>query len=400
VLANKAMDQFGGSESYLITVAEQLQRLGHEVIAYTPEPGGAADIASERGIRVASSPDELPAGVDGTLAQDGMTAYQLAALYPEARRVYVSHSTYWEPQRPPQLPHACHAVVALNDLAKRRCEALAHCPELVRLRQPVDVRRFRFGVRRPEPRRVLAFGNHWTGERYRIVADACEELGLELELVGFFGRITSAPELDIADADVVIGLGRCVLEAMALGRAAYVYGVHGGDGWVTPDSYHGLEAEGFAGRATDKAIDARRLRADLERFDPGMGIANRDLALRHHDAGFHAEELVELFRTIEARPADGRAPFDELSRLVRIHWETELRASKLESKATANVVQRQDAERERDRWRAEYEHTASRLRELHAAYNRLIGTRRWRFVSALAKPLDLYRRYRGRAGPG
>ena len=35
----------GGSESYLLTVAEQLDRLGHEVVIYTPEPGGGVAVA-------------------------------------------------------------------------------------------------------------------------------------------------------------------------------------------------------------------------------------------------------------------------------------------------------------------------------------------------------------------
>ena len=41
----------------------------------------------------------------------------------------------------------------------------------------------------------------------------------------------------MADADIVVGYGRSVLEAMAMGRAAYVWDHAGGDGWVTPETY-------------------------------------------------------------------------------------------------------------------------------------------------------------------
>jgi hypothetical protein len=399
VLANKSLTLLGGSEAYLITVGEQLQRLGHEVVAYSPELGEAASSVRARGLRVASALHELPAEVDGVLAQDSVVACELAEVYPETVRVYVAHSLHWEQHSPPQLRDVSHSVVTLNDSVRRRCEALAQCPELVRLRQPVNLRRFRHELRRVRPRRVLAFGNYWVGPRDQILFEACEGAGLELAHVGLHHRTSATPELDIAEADIVVGVGRCIVEAMAAGRAAYVYGSAGGDGWVTPESYPALEADGFTGRATDTAVDARRLRAELEAFDPDMGDANRALAFRNHDVGPHAAALVDLFRSIEPRPVGGQAPLTELARLVRIQWETEVRAGQSAWKTQELVEERDCVAEERDRWQEEYGRTATELRELHDAYNRLIATRRWRFAQALGKPLDMLRRLRrgGRA---
>ena len=45
-------------------------------------------------------------------------------------------------------------------------------------------------------------------------------------------------ELD-DDAELVLGRGQAVVEALAEGRAAYVYGDDGGDGWVTPRALRG-----------------------------------------------------------------------------------------------------------------------------------------------------------------
>ena len=88
------------------------------------------------------------------------------------------------------------------------------------------------------------------------------------------------PELEIADADIVVGYGRSALEGMAAGKAVYVYDHGGGDGWVTAESYPALEANGFAGSATDDVIDKERLRADLLAYDADMGLVNRELARR------------------------------------------------------------------------------------------------------------------------
>jgi hypothetical protein len=396
VLANRALTLLGGSEAYLITVGEHLQRLGHDVIAYASQQGEAAACARDRGIRVTSDREQLPDRLDGVLAQDTVTAYQMAELYPDAVRLYVAHSHFWVQHRPPQLRGVSHAVVVLNDYVRHHLEAHAELPEVVRLRQPVDVTRFGVGVRRTKPRRVLAFGNYWGGTPHQILIDACEAVGLELDHVGLYGRTSITPELDIAEADIVVGVGRCILEAMASGRAAYVYSIAGGDGWVTPERYQGMEANGFGGNMTGASVTADRLRRDLGEFDPEMGVSNRNLVFAHHRAETHAAELVGLFRRLDARPAAGDAPLEELSRLSRVGWEAEMRARQLAWKVQQQAAERDRMEDERNRWRAEYERTASRLGELHDAYNRLIATRRWRFAQALGKPLDLVRRVRAR----
>ena len=106
---------------------------------------------------------------------------------------------------------------------------------------------------------------------------------------------TATPEHAIANADMVFALGRSALEGMAAGRAVYVYGAVGGDGWVTPDRYPAMEADGFAGLSDrGMTIDAARLTADLAEWKQLMGEVNRDLVLSNHEAREHAIELVSL----------------------------------------------------------------------------------------------------------
>ena len=106
---------------------------------------------------------------------------------------------------------------------------------------------------------------------------------------------------------------------MACGRAAFVYDWSGGDGWVTPDSYPALEADGFAGRG-EAVLDAAGLAAALGNYDRTMGAVNRDLVVAHHRANVHVQELVEIFRRL-VPPADRPvAPYTEMARLVRLEW--------------------------------------------------------------------------------
>jgi hypothetical protein len=324
VLANRGLNGFGGSETYLITAGDYLQRLGHEVTLLGLEAGPAAELAQSRGLEVRTRAEDLPAEADATIAQDGEVAHALAERYPGAVRLFVVHSIYFEMQSPPQLPGVADIAVTLNERTRSHCQAMAYGGEVVRLRQPVDTMRFGLAARTGDrARRVVALSNNLGGLRAAMLAQACSDLGLEFELIGRNGRVTGQPEHEIGTADVVVGVGRSVLEAMAAGKAAYVYDGDGGDGWVRPETYAMLEADGFAGIATDAVIDLPRLRRDLADFDPAMGEANRDLARRHHGAGPHAVELVELIE--KSAPSSSPAPevLAEITRMWRVQRRVE-----------------------------------------------------------------------------
>ena len=328
VIGQLHLGAVGGAETYVLTVAEQLQRLGHGVTVLTSELGEAAALGIERGLEIRGSEDELPDGCDVVLANDSVTAYRLRERYPTPALVYVVHADEYDLCLPPQVPEVVQAAVVLNERVARLVRALGHVPEVVRLRQPVDTKRFfpRTPLRDPA-RRVLLLGNWVHGDRRDVVFEACASHGLECVQLGFRqGTATLEPELELCRADIVIGKARVIVEAMASGRAAYVYDHNGGDGWVTPDRYDLLEQDNFGGQAEPVIADPDRLRRDLAGYSRDMGLANRDLAVVNHSASKHAQSLVELFQRLV--PADRRvdAPFRELARLVRVGWLSEWRA--------------------------------------------------------------------------
>ena len=328
VIGQLHLGAVGGTETYALTVAEQLQGLGHGVTVFTLELGQSAALGLARGLEIRGSEDELPEACDIVLANDAVTAYRLAERYPTAVVVFVVHADEYDLCVPPQVPDVVQAAVVVHDRVGRRVRALGHVPEVVRLHQPVDTKRFlpRTPLRDPA-RRVLMLGNWVHGDRRDLVFDVCASLGLDCVQLGFRGdAATLEPELEIGRADIVIGKGRVIIEAMACGRAAYVYDHNGGDGWVTPDRYALLEADNFGGQAEPTVIDANRLRRDLAGYSRLMGPVNRDLAFVNHSANRHAQSLVELFQQLV--PGDRRvvAPLRELARLVRVGWLSEWRA--------------------------------------------------------------------------
>jgi hypothetical protein len=409
---------FGGSETYNLTLAREFERLGHDATIYSPNHGEMAEYARAQGIRVLSY-SQLPATCDLVIASDAATCHELAGRYTDGITLMVAHSADHMLQAPPQLPDQCDGVIVLNDRVGRAVEARAWHAPLLRLCQPLALERFwNVGACRPRAESALVSTHYVDGPRAHVIEEACRANGLRVSWIGATTQSTPTPELAIADADLVIGLGRTALEAMAAGRAAYVYGVAGGDGWVTAGRYAAMEADGFAGTAfPDVHIDVTRMSAELGEWTATMGEYNRDLASAHHGVREHAVAVIGFVR--ELAPAAGPAPVtpsEELARLIRLHWRSDRRATENEREASrlraeladrdlrVGALREQLADRDR-RVGALHEQLADRDRRvgaLHeqlvarqAEYDRLLDTRRYRLAARLAAPLDRWRIGRG-----
>jgi hypothetical protein len=349
VLGTLEFGAIGGAATYTLTVAGELQLLGHEVTIFAGETGELAGAAEDRGIRVASGEGALPDDCDVIYAQDRATAYLLADRFPGRPQALCMHSGSSELDRwqPPQLPGIVGAVVVLHERLARRAAAFAQHEEIVRLRQPVDLARFaQRGMIGESPRRVLLLGNNLNGDRREHLLRAFEEIGADHVERGRYGsRSTLNPEQEINQVDIVIGSGRSIVEAMACGRAAFVYDSLGGDGWVTSQSYPALEEINFAHASGDGALlTPEKVTAALQEYRQSMGSVNLDLARLHHSASRHAEELVALFERLEPMNPPANTPLRELARMSRVQWQTESRALGHAHEARLLSSKLQDAE--------------------------------------------------------
>jgi hypothetical protein len=322
----------GGSESYLLTVAEQLQRLGHGVSLYAAERGPGVAVAQQRAIPLCE-PGQLPDEFDAAVVQDAAVSYELAAQRPGTPQLFVAHSESFDLQAPPQFGEAVRVVVALNDRVAARMRSFAAERQVVRLRQPIDTERFTPRGRLPRrPRRALLLSNAPHEDRVGMLEEACAGAKIELVRVGGRDGQTTDPREALHGVEIVIGYGRSVLEGMACGRAAYVYDWNGGEGWVTPKSYRRIEADGFAGRSGETIVEGDRIRKDLRKYTRTMGPVNHDLVLAYHRANVHAQEMVDLLGELGVPgSAPDPEPLREMARLVRLEWRARVEVQKLAS---------------------------------------------------------------------
>ena len=202
-----------------------------------------------------------------------------------------------------------------------------------------------------------------------------------------------------------MGTGRCILEAMSCGKPAYVCGPAGTDGWVTPELYPALEADGFSGRATERVVDEDTLRAEIQRFDLSVAEGNRDLVRLNHDAREHCVALAELLGAGRGPARGGALPSDELARLVRLEWLSETRANEVAIENKSLRYRIDALARENTLLHARTRQAEQRLVEVRAAraeldqrlaqlqrYEDFTATRRYRMAVALARPIEFARR--------
>jgi hypothetical protein len=248
----------------------------------------------------------------------------------------------------------------------------------VRLRQPIDIERFyQQGPPRERPAEVLLLGNYLRGQRRAVVTGVCEELGLRCTQLGRDSQMSPEPVAAIGRADIVIGYGRSILEAMACGRAAYVLDHLGADGWVTADSYPAMERDGFTGMQSGRHPTPEELRADLLRYDAGMGLVNESLVVSHHSSFVHARELSELLTSVAAGARQKLDSGRELARLARMQWHADWRFHELERDVQAMRAQLREQE--------------LRTREAEQRAADLASTLRWRVAQRIMAPLDRLR---------
>ena len=398
VIGTLALSSPGGTETYCLTVARELDRLGHEATLFAEEFGLLAERAAAGGFRIAWSADELPADCDAVLANDSITASLLAERYPGTRLVYCFHSPVYDVQLPPLAPGAIDALVVPSERFAARARALALDVPLVRLRQPIDLERFApTDPPRSPPRTAVLLGNYLEGRRRDALVETWAAGGVECVTVGERAEFSFDVRREIADADIVVGKARAALEGMACGKAVYVFDAWGGDGWVTSERYPALEADNFAGLATDRPIERGQMAADLERYDPDMGWINRELVVRHHAAGAHVSELLEVLRGPAPRRPDSASGAGAMARVARTAWHAERRASSAEREASdlrrrvAELAARAARAEEADALASDRDAWQARAAEAERQLGELLSSGRVRAGLSLGRCLDRLR---------
>lgn len=291
ILISSLVLDLSGTPTYTLTLYNELTRRGHDVTVWSPGGGSLA-----KRMNAVAALDGM-ARPDVIFAQMNVCAEELREVFPDVPMIFCAHGVTPETETPPSVDIQQYVVIN-EDVAENLVAHGVHLDNIEIIRDFVDTERFR--PTRPlsaELKRVLFVSNYKKWKSHAVVVKACEKLGLELKCCGSpHGRCREI-EKEIDWADLVIGSGRVVLEAMACGRPVISFNCYNerrGDGYLTPDVYLESRTRNFAQRKCRHVFDVDGLMGEIRKYDPADGVVNRLLALMHHDHTLGTDRVLNL----------------------------------------------------------------------------------------------------------
>lgn len=303
LLTNEHLQDLGGSETATYTIARALKGAGHEVDVFTRVLGRVSARLQVEGFEVTYQLGSLRGRrYDCAHVHHNSCARLVRDVFPKLPMVYLGHGVLPSLEAPPPkaVRVAVHAAVSEEIAALWREKFGADCgvDRVDIVRNAIDLVRFRPGKPiRERCERILVIRGPKNLAPWR---EAARQMSAEITFVG--GKENSVWEIEdeINRADLVVGVGRCVLEAMACGRAVFVMNQQTGDGILTEEKYfesrkHNLSGRRYGYEFADVASIMREVIVDY-RACP-MSTMNRTLVEHYHDAYDCAKRLTGLYET-------------------------------------------------------------------------------------------------------
>lgn len=272
LLTNHELDHRFGTQLYVRDVALGLARRGHTAVVFSPRLGDVAAELRDAGLAVVDDLERVGPPPDVIHGHHLLETAAAVTRFPGVPAIFICHG--WLPwqEEPPRLPRVRRYLAVDARRRERVATALGIPPSEVEI-LPNFVDLARLPPRAPlppTPRRALVFSNQSSAPGFLpAVRTACRHCGIgDLEVVGLAaGNCAADPGALLAGFDLVFARGRAALEAMAVGAAVVLCDAEGDGPLVTPANVAALRDLNFGFQALVEPHSARRLAAEIRRFD-------------------------------------------------------------------------------------------------------------------------------------
>lgn len=294
-----------GSSTYTFTLASELLKKAHDVHVFSPFPEIMAKKLRQKGVKVYENLEKVAdEKYTCIIAQHNILALMVRSIKPEVPMIFLSHGVLL-PQAflevPPSIDVNIQKYIAVSEEVKNNLVSNHHiCAENVEIvRNFVDVSRF-FPQKEinKSPEVVLFISNRFAPRVYKTIEKACETLKLKFIVIGKVKSVTNIEDY-INKADIVISLGRGILEAMACGRAAIVYDYQSGDGMITEENITEIRKHNFSGRRFKKDYDVMDLIQEIKKYKKSMGKINREIILKDYNVSLASDKIINICNQIQ-----------------------------------------------------------------------------------------------------
>ena len=289
-------DKVGGSEMYTYTLSISLQKSGHSISIFTYNKGFVAE-------KLKAECPEICFLTDLELANK---TFDIALI---------SHNSIFNlPVNATHIIQICHGIFpALEQpsyLADSHISISKEIHEYLENKQfksvfipnPIDLERFTcktlIGL---ELKSILSLCQGQ--EANELLQEVCDELGLVLRCHNKFNDPVWDLEKAINQADLVVSLGRGVIESMACGRSVLVFDHRGyngslADGIVTQENIQEIQKNNFSGRRFRHKPTKEYLIEELNKYNQSQGSFNQNYARNHFGVSSIITQIWEIQVTI------------------------------------------------------------------------------------------------------
>lgn len=299
VFTTHSLKYYGGTESYTYTLSKELLKQGHEVFCFSPQLGNVAKYMREEGIFVTNNLNDLPTEIDIIHGQHKLETTMVCAKYPYTPAIFVSHGTVPWQEQPPLIDQIVYYVAISEEVKKYLNQQYDISNDKIKIiHNGIDLNRFKeLKEINYRPQKLLLLSNRYNDNVLNVITKSCEILNIELKVVGQRGKKTWDTEKEINDVDIVVSLGRGVLEAIACKRFVIVYDYKGGDGVLDPNNYYKIRENNFSGRTYNQNYTIEQFVNEIEKkYSKDIVNQNYNLIKENHNVIDIASNFVDLYK--------------------------------------------------------------------------------------------------------
>lgn len=279
LLTNLWLEGFGGSESWLYSIAYELKSRGNEVYVYSPRCGKAYDHLKKIGITLATS-----GNFDLILDNHNQSANRFTGF-----TIHTCHGIIVE-ERP--MPNVLNVAVSKKVSEKYGITTII----------PNGIDTNRFSCKNPPKdkiRKVLSLCK--SDSANRVLIEICNKNNVEFEST--FKHEVFNVEDKINEADIVVGVGRSLLDAMACGRPVVSFDDRNyystrmlGHGYITQDKFKFQQIDNFTASSIGTSLSKEDLEREIfEKYNPKDGEVNRQFIIENLSIEKAVDRYLELY---------------------------------------------------------------------------------------------------------
>lgn len=321
LLGNNTLSALAGSETWTATLAAELKKQGHKVECFSPELGIIAEDLRSKDIK--SYDNISTSGVepfsfilkekpflnyDVIIANHFNIVEFLRSQFPKTPIISTIHGivhfmkntqTGEEAMAPehPALTSGVNQFISVSEEVQEKLKK-EYGLDSVLIRNFIDVEKFKPRRKYRKPKEILFSSNYNTAddEEVKVLREVAKHYKCRLAVVGMNFNQVEDPVPHIKSADIVIGMGRTVLEGISAGKLGIVHGRWGTGGVVSESNFEELRKCNFSGRNSGgKYFTAQDFIDEINKnyFKSTLNWG-RNYILRDHNAKTATEIFVNL----------------------------------------------------------------------------------------------------------